>query len=172
MGDVDDIMEAKLQTLDKLNLHSISETERLATALQRIQAMESLIRDVGSKVDREVAQLKRKIDSQKSKIQTLYSRDEILKKKIDEQRQELDTLVKQMDEVRVEHKSIDNAEEEPNGEHLVEESKDKVSSKGTQVADSSEIVIEHKVKSELVQNEVLKPQVSVELDDSSLREGC
>ena len=77
-----------------------------------------------------------------------------------------------MDEVRVERKSIDNAEEEPNGEHPVEESKDKVSSKGTQVADSSEIVIEHKVKSEIVQNEVLKPQVSVELDDSSLQEGC
>ena len=152
MGDVDDIMEAKLQTLDKLNLHSISETERLATALQRIQAMESLIRDVGSKVDREVAQLKRKIDSQKSKIQTLYSRDEILKKKIDEQRQELDTLNVQMDEFKVGTKSIDDAEEEPVSEHPIEESKDKILPEEAQVEVSSEVSLEQEMETKDIEN--------------------
>jgi len=157
MGDVDDIMEAKLQTLDKLNLHSISETERLATALQRIQAMESLIRDVGSKVDREVAQLKRKIDSQKSKIQTLYSRDEILKKKIDEQRQELDTLNVQMDEFKVGTKSIDDAEEEPVSEHPIEESKDKILPEEAQVEVTSEVSLEQEMETKDAQN--VKPHL-------------
>ncbi|WP_438995580.1 hypothetical protein [Poseidonia sp.] len=164
MGDVDDIMEAKLQTLDKLNLHSISETERLATALQRIQTLEGLIRDVGSKIDRENGQLKRTIESQKSKIQTLYSRDEILKKKIDEQRQEIDTLAKQMDEVRVERKSIDNAEEEPNCEHPVEESKDKVSPEGAQVDVSSEVSLEQDVETKDALNEIVSADTLVNDD--------
>jgi len=168
MGDVDDIMEAKLQTLDKLNLHSISETERLATALQRIQTLEGLIRDVGSKIDRENGQLKRTIESQKSKIQTLYSRDEILKKKIDEQRQEIDTLAKQMDEVRVERKSIDNAEEEPNCEHPVEESKDKVSPKGAQVDVSSEVSLKQEVETKDTSGDTLTANLLPKSDDSIL----
>ena len=68
------------------------------------------------------------------------------------------------DRVRVERKSIDNAEEEPNGEHPVEESKDNILPEEAQVEVSSEVSNDHEVETKDAQNEIVSADTLVNDD--------
>ena len=88
MGDVDDVMEAKLQALDKLHRQSAKDAETIRNLEQRIKAMEvsqistkSSLEKLNTKLEKEVRSLQTKLGLQAKKVRTLEERNEIIRDK-------------------------------------------------------------------------------------------
>jgi len=78
MGDVDDVMEAKLQALDKLHRQSVKDAETIRDLDQRIKAMEvfqistkSSLEKLNTKLEKEVRSLQTKLGLEAKKVTTL-----------------------------------------------------------------------------------------------------
>jgi len=88
MGDVDDVMEAKLQALDKLHRQSVKDAETIRNLEQRIKAMEvsqisakSSLEKLNTKLEKEVRSLQTKLGLEAKKVRTLEQRNEIFRDK-------------------------------------------------------------------------------------------
>ena len=88
MGDVDDVMEAKLQALDKLHRQSVKDAETIRNLEQRIKTMEvsqistkSSLEKLNTKLEKEVRSLQTKLGLQAKKVRTLEERNEIIRDK-------------------------------------------------------------------------------------------
>ena len=88
MGDVDDVMEAKLQALDKLHRQSVKDAETIRNLEQRIKAMEvsqistkSSLEKLNTKLEKEVRSLQTKLGLEAKKVRTLEERNEIVRNK-------------------------------------------------------------------------------------------
>ena len=88
MGDVDDVMEAKLQALDKLHRQSAKDAETIRNLEQRIKTMEvsqistkSSLEKLNTKLEKEVRSLQTKLGLQAKKVRTLEERNEIIRDK-------------------------------------------------------------------------------------------
>ena len=91
MGDVDDIMEAKLQTLDKLNRQVIQQQGSVSQLKEKVRTLENTVTKLTSQIE-SCGSLKHGLATEKSRIDTLASRDEILRKMIEKQDQEIKQL--------------------------------------------------------------------------------
>ena len=88
MGDVDDVMEAKLQALDKLHRQSVKDAETIRNLEQRIKAMEvsqistkSSLEKLNTKLEKEVRSLQTKLGLEAKKVRTLEERNDIIRNK-------------------------------------------------------------------------------------------
>ena len=110
MGDVDDIMEAKLQTLDKLNRQVIQQQGSVLQLQEKVRTLENTVTKLTSQIE-SCASLKHGLATEKSRIDTLASRDEILRKMIEKQDQEIKQL-KENSEIYLE--ALNQAKEKEN----------------------------------------------------------
>jgi len=112
MGDVDDIMEAKLQTLDKLNHQVIQQQGSVLKLQEQVRSLEYTVTKLTGQIE-SCASLKHRLVTEKSRIDTLASRDEILRKMIEKQDQEIKQL-KENSEIYLEalNQAKDNVHEE------------------------------------------------------------
>ena len=110
MGDVDDIMEAKLQTLDKLNRQVIQQQGSVSQLQDKVRSLENTVTKLTSQIE-SCGSLKHGLATEKSRIDTLASRDEILKKMIEKQGQEIKQL-KENSEIYLE--ALNQAKEKEN----------------------------------------------------------
>ena len=83
MGDVDDVMEAKLQALDKLHRQSVKDAETIQNHEQRLKAVEvsqittkSALEKTNTKLDKEVRSLQVKLGLEAKKVRTLEEGNE------------------------------------------------------------------------------------------------
>jgi len=120
MGDVDDVMEAKLQALDKLHRQSVKDAETILDLDQRIKAMEvsqistkSSLEKLNTKLEKEIRSLQVKLGLEAKKVRTLEERNEIIRKKFlaqDEKLAELEgrlrALLPRLVPVEAEHKPL------------------------------------------------------------------
>ena len=88
MGDVDDVMEAKLQALDKLHRQSVKDGAALRNHERRLSAAESnhaatsaSLEQMNAKLASEVHSLRTSLGIKTKKIQTLEERMELVRKK-------------------------------------------------------------------------------------------
>ena len=96
MGDADDIMEAKLQTLDKLN-REIEQHQNQVRKLQgNVRQLEQTVTRLGKSLD-DCLSLKTDVKKHASKINTLGARDDILRARADVQGEEVKKLKENMD---------------------------------------------------------------------------
>ena len=88
MGDVDDVMEAKLLALDKLHRQSVKDAETIRNHEQRLKAVEvsqistkSALEKINTKLDKEVRSLHVKLGLEAKKVRTLEDRNEKIRNK-------------------------------------------------------------------------------------------
>ena len=99
MGDVDDVMEAKLQALDKLYRQSVKDAETIRNHEQRITKLESSheatkksLGKVNADLARDVHSLRTSLGIHTKRAKTLETRTEILLKRIQEDRDRINDL--------------------------------------------------------------------------------
>ena len=96
MGDADDIMEAKLQTLDKLNREIEQHRDRVRKLQNNVRQLEQTVTRLSKNLD-DCLSLKGDVKNHASKINTLGTRDDILRARADVQGEEIKKLKENMD---------------------------------------------------------------------------
>ncbi len=96
MGDVDDVMEAKLQALDKLHRQAVKDAETIRSHEQRIKALEASQISTKSSLEKLNAKIERHVHSLQTKLgltqKRLKDRDELMKQKFDVQEKRIAEL--------------------------------------------------------------------------------
>jgi proteasome lid subunit RPN8/RPN11 len=116
MGDVDDVMEAKLQALDKLYRQSVKDAESMREMRQRLQVAESSLQHVervqrqqAEKMATEIHSLRTKLGLAESKIRSFQSRDTMFKTAIERQNaaiRDITDLVAKFTQLREEPEAV------------------------------------------------------------------
>ena len=96
MGDADDIMEAKLQTLDKLNREIEQHQERVRKLQNNVRQLEQTVTRLSKNLD-DCLSLKVDVKTHSSRIEKLAERDDILLKNGQEQEIEIKKLKENVD---------------------------------------------------------------------------
>ena len=123
MGDVDDVMEAKLQALDKLHRQSVKDAETIRNHEQRLKAVEvsqistkSALEKINTKLDKEVRSLQVKLGLEAKKVRTLEHRNEKIRDKFlaqDKKLAELEEKLRALVPVVVESTPATKEEKQP-----------------------------------------------------------
>ena len=96
MGDADDIMEAKLQTLDKLNREIEQHQDRVRKLQNNVRQLEQTVTRLSKNLD-DCLILKADVKNHSSKIDKLVKRDDILLRMGQEQETEIKKLKENVD---------------------------------------------------------------------------